>query len=74
MCFEAESGSLLGLPAIIANSPYSLNAIAQRGSIVRYVTREDFEDLIRVEPSLLVMVFQVLAAEVLAARHALSGF
>jgi CRP-like cAMP-binding protein len=57
---------------ILSNAPYSLNAIAQKGSIVRYVTREDFEDLIRVEPALLVMVFQVVAAEVHAARQALS--
>jgi CRP-like cAMP-binding protein len=72
MCFEAGAGSLLGLPAIIGNVPYSLAATAQQGSIVRYVTREDFEDLIRVEPSLAISVFQVVAAEVVAARKALS--
>jgi CRP-like cAMP-binding protein len=74
MCFEAGSESLLGLPAIIGNAPYSLTAIAQKGSVVRYVAREDFSDLIRAEPSLAIMVFQVVAAEVIAARHALSGF
>jgi CRP-like cAMP-binding protein len=72
MCFEAYAGSLLGLPAIIGNVPYSLAAIAQKGSIVRYVSREDFADLIRAEPLLAIMAFQVVAAEVVAARKALS--
>jgi CRP-like cAMP-binding protein len=72
MCFEAYAGSLLGLPAIIGNVPYSLAATAQRGSIVRYVTRDDFEELIRVQPSLYPNVLKVLAAEVRTARQALS--
>jgi hypothetical protein len=72
MCFEVYGGSLLGLPPIIGNVPYSLAATAQQGSIVRYVTREDFEDLLREEPSLAISVFQVVAAEIAAARKALS--
>jgi CRP-like cAMP-binding protein len=72
MCFEAFAGSLLGLPAILGNVPYSLAAIARQGSIVRYVTRDDFEDLIRVQPSLEIMVLQVVQAEVVATRKALS--
>jgi CRP-like cAMP-binding protein len=73
MCMEAGAGSLLGLPAVIANAPYSLTALAQSGSLVRYVSREDFEDLIRLEPSLSVMVFRVVAAQVIAARKAIAG-
>jgi CRP-like cAMP-binding protein len=72
MCFEAGAGSLLGLPAIIVKEPYSLTALAQRGSIVRYVSREDFEDVLRLEPSLSILVYQVVAAEVIAARKAIA--
>src|SRR5258708_6117414 len=46
------AGSLLGLPAIIGNEPYTLTAIASPGSQVRFLTRDDFEAVIRGEPSL----------------------
>jgi CRP-like cAMP-binding protein len=72
MRFEASAGSLLGLPATIGNVPYSLAAIAQKGSLVRHVTCERFEDMMREDPSAAIMAFQVVAAEILAARRALS--
>jgi CRP-like cAMP-binding protein len=72
MCLRAEAGSLLGLPAIIANEPYSMTAMARKGSEVRFVTRHDFEDLMRAQPSLSLKVLPVLAAEVRAARQAFS--
>jgi CRP-like cAMP-binding protein len=72
MHFEAPAGSLLGLPATIGSVPYSLAAIAEKGSLVRHVTREDFEDMMREEPSAAIMAFQVVAAEIIAARKALS--
>jgi CRP-like cAMP-binding protein len=71
ICLNAGSGSLLGLPGIIANEPYTLTAIARKGSAVRFVTRNDFEDLLREEPSLNLYVLQVLAAEVRSARLAI---
>jgi CRP-like cAMP-binding protein len=61
MCFPAQSGSLLGL-----------TAIAREGSEVKFVTRDDYKDIMRAEPSLALMVLQVLAHEVRAARQALS--
>ena len=73
MCVNAEPGSLLGLPAIIANEPYTMTALAHGGSEVRFVAKGDFEDVIRTEPSLYPMVLQVLAAEVRAARRAITG-
>lgn len=73
MCFHACAGSLLGLPAIIGNEPYSLTATAGKGSEVKFVTRNDFEDVIRAEPSLYPYVLQVLAAEVRSARMAISN-
>jgi CRP-like cAMP-binding protein len=70
MCLRVVAGSLLGLPGIIGNEPYTLTAKARKGSEVRFVPRSDFEDLIQVEPSLSFAVLQVLAAEVRAARQA----
>lgn len=71
MCLRAVAGSLIGLPAIIGNRPYTLTATARQGSEVNFVTRVDYEDLARTEPSLCFKVLEVLAAEVRAARNAL---
>jgi CRP-like cAMP-binding protein len=73
VCLNAGPGSLLGLPGLIANEPFTLTAMARKGSAVRFVPRSDFEDLMRNEPSLNLNVLQVLAAEVRSARLALSG-
>jgi len=72
MCLHASAGSLLGLPGIVGNEPYSMTAMARKGSQVSFVTRNNFEDVIRAEPLLYPMVLQVLAAEVRSARRALS--
>jgi CRP-like cAMP-binding protein len=74
MCLHAGAGSLLGLPGIVGNEPYTMTALARKGSEVRFVTRDDFEELIRTEPSLYPTVLKVLAAEVREARHSLSSF
>jgi hypothetical protein len=71
MCLHAGSGSLLGLPAVVAGEPYSLTAMAKPGSKIRFVTRDDFEKMIEAEPDLYPAVLRVLAAEVRAARQAL---
>ena len=67
------SGSILGLPAIVSNEPYTLSAMAHHGSEIYFVTRKDFEELIQTHPSLYPKVLEVLAAEVRSARHSLSG-
>jgi CRP-like cAMP-binding protein len=72
ICLRAGPGSLLGLPGLVSNGPYTLTAIALKGSEVRFVTRSQFEELLQAEPSLNFMVLQVLAAEVRSARLALS--
>lgn len=72
ICLHAGPGSLLGLPGIVANEPYTLTAMARKGSEVRFVTRGDFEDLLQAEPSLNFKVLQVLAAEARSARQAVS--
>jgi CRP-like cAMP-binding protein len=71
MSLHVAAGSILGLPGIIANEPYTFTAIAHPCSDVRFVARNDFEDLIRAEPSLYPKVLEVLVAEVRTARLAL---
>ncbi|HMH14708.1 MAG TPA: cyclic nucleotide-binding domain-containing protein [Edaphobacter sp.] len=67
------SGSILGLPAIVGNVPYTLSAMAHHGSEVNFLARKEFEELIHAQPSLYPKVLEVLAAEVRSARLALTG-
>ena len=67
-------GSLLGLPAMIGNEPYTLTATADEGAELGFVTREDFNSLMLTDPTIAVRVLRVLAAEVRTARHAISEF
>jgi hypothetical protein len=69
---RATAGSLLGLPGVIGGEPYTLTASVRGGSVVSFVSRKDFEALIREEPALSLGVCEVLAAEVRSARQALS--
>jgi CRP-like cAMP-binding protein len=66
----AEAGSLLGLPGVVGNCPYSLSAAARKGSEVGFVSREEFSKLMLTEPGLAVLILRVLAAEVRTARIA----
>ena len=74
MSITLHPGSLLGLPALIGNEPYTLTAIAEKDAELGFVTREDFNSLMISDPSLSVRVLRVLAAEVRSARHAISEF
>jgi CRP-like cAMP-binding protein len=67
-------GSLLGLPALIGNEPYTLTATADAGAELGFVTREDFNSLMLSDPTIAVRVLRILAAEVRTARHAISEF
>ena len=49
-----------------------MTAIVRKGSEVRFVTRNDFEDLFRAEPLLQLKVSLILAAEVHSTRQAIS--
>ena len=68
----ASAGSLLGLPGLIGNEPYSLTARALKGARISFVKRDDFSSLMLTEPAMSVRVLRVLAAEVRTARFALS--
>jgi CRP-like cAMP-binding protein len=72
MSIKAGAGSLLGLPGLIGNQPYSLTAIALRGSQVSFIARDDFNALMQSELPLLIKVLKVLAAEVRSARLAIT--
>jgi len=64
----AGPGSLLGLPGLIGNQPYTLTAIALAGAEVRYVTRDSFTNHMGANPMLAFKILAVLAAEVRSAR------
>jgi CRP-like cAMP-binding protein len=70
--FNVGAGSILGLPAIVANEPYSLSAMALQHSEISFVEVGVFEELMREQPSLFPKVLEVLAAELRSARQALT--
>jgi CRP-like cAMP-binding protein len=70
---EARPGSLLGLPGMVGNAPYSMSAKAEAGAVVTFVSRDDFSKLMLTEPPLGMMILRVLAAEVRTARMAIAG-
>ena len=72
MSIQATAGSLLGLPGLIGNQPYSLTAIANTGAKVSYIARGDFNALMQSDPQLALKILRVLAAEVRSARLALA--
>lgn len=73
MEIQAQPGSLLGLPGLIGEGPYTLSAIARDGARLSFVPREQFACLMKAEPRLSFKILQVLAAELRSARQALSN-
>lgn len=70
MGFRAESGSLVGLPAAFSNAPYSMTAVAWKGTELGVMSRERFIDMIATNPTLSLDVLKILAAETRSARFA----
>ena len=68
---QARDGSLLGLPGLISNQPYSLTAVAHAGARVSFLGRTEFTTQMESNPPLAFKILQVLAAEVRSARQAL---
>ncbi len=68
---QAAAGSLLGLPGLVGNEPYTLTATALSGAKLGFVTRDDFIALMESDPLISFKVLQVLAAEVRSARQAI---
>jgi CRP-like cAMP-binding protein len=73
MQIEAPAGSLLGLPGLIGDEPYTLTAIARDGARLSFVSRDEFNSLMQSSPLLSLKILEVLAAEVRSARQALSN-
>jgi CRP-like cAMP-binding protein len=71
--FQAGPGAVLGLPALAANRPYSLSALARQGSDIAFLSKDDFDDLLRNEPRLCLEVLRALAAEVHAGHETLAS-
>jgi CRP-like cAMP-binding protein len=68
---QPDPGSVLGLPGLIGNEPYTLTAVAHPGAVLGYISRDQFLALMSSDQGLAFKVLQVLAAEVRAARNAL---
>ncbi len=68
---QALPGSVIGLPGVISNEPYSLTVAARAGAHVSFINSADFFQLMHSDPRLSIKMLQVLAAEVRTARRAL---
>ena len=68
---QAMPGSLLGLPGVVSEQPYSLTATVRAGAQVSFVSCDAFTTLMKSEPLWSLKILQVLAAEVRTARKAL---
>lgn len=71
MAVRVLAGSLLGLPAVMGDKPYSLTAIAVGQVEVLRISCDDFKQMI-VQEELCFDVVRILASEVHSARVALA--
>jgi CRP-like cAMP-binding protein len=62
-------GSMLGLPGLVGNRPYTLTAIAEAGAQLSFIARAQFDTILQRDSLLAIKVTQVLAAEVRTARQ-----
>ena len=69
---RARKNSLLGLPAIIRNEPYTMTARASWDAEIFRLTSDAFNNLIDTEPRIQQAALQIYAEEVRAARQALT--
>lgn len=72
LSFETRAGSLLGLPGVVSGQPYTLTAVAHAGAQVCFISLDQFKAFMQTYPLMAFKVLQVLAAEVSAARRAIS--
>jgi CRP-like cAMP-binding protein len=69
---SGKAGSLLGLPSSVSNEPFTMTATTVRKAEICRIDRAQFRDLMAENPQLHFNVLQILAAEVCAARKAMS--
>jgi CRP-like cAMP-binding protein len=70
---QVQAGSLLGLSGLVSDAPYTLSAVARGGAHLSFVPRDEFSSLMQTEPQLAFKMLEVLAAELRAARRALTN-
>jgi len=68
----AGPDSVLGLPAIVSNQPYSLKAEMAEDSTLGYVSREKLVDLMRSSTALSIRVIEMLGRELGQMREVLA--
>jgi CRP/FNR family transcriptional regulator len=69
----AQPGSVLGLPGVLSNKPYSLTARVVQPVELGFVKAEQLIQLVRENPALGLQVLQLLSEEVRAARGAMAN-
>ena len=69
----AHPGSVLGLPGVLSNKPYSLTARAVQACELGFVQADRLIQLVRENPTLGLQVLQLLSEEVRAARGAMAN-
>lgn len=67
-CWLADAGSLLGLPATVRKTNYSLTARAVEDTKVAFVSRTKLQRLLLSDPQLCFEAVRVLAAEIRSLR------
>jgi CRP-like cAMP-binding protein len=68
---QARPESILGLPCVISEKPYTLSATAGGGARVSFVSSTDLRALMKADPVFSLKMLELLAAEVRSARKAL---
>jgi CRP-like cAMP-binding protein len=69
----AHAGSVLGLPGVLGNKPYSLTAITVQPTELGFVPADTLVQAIRTNPVLGLQVLQLLSEDVRAARGAIAN-
>lgn len=64
-------GSIVGLPATMANAPYSLTAQVAEDAELAFVDRQSMMDCLRLHPELCFQVMDLLSNEITSIRSAL---
>lgn len=70
---RAGAGSLLGLPAVVGQKPYTLTAQALGKLEAYWLNPDQFAELLREESKLSMAVLRILASEIRSARQAVAG-
>ena len=68
MCFRAQSGSFIGLPAAFSNEQFQWRRLPGKTLRLLLMSRDKFCDLVAADPALALDVLRILAAETRAAR------